>query len=180
MTSVAALGIDLSTHGVHMALVDRDGIVETATVRLDGHSAASQVSMLRGALIEMPCPVDTLALIEQPYHGHDNPQTTIALARVAGMVEAVALQCGYQVRRMTAAEWRPLAGIGNYASSGNPKKPILRNRARAELKAAALRLVKLEYGLETADDNLAEAVLMARVALGLSQREKAMEVGVTA
>ena len=85
---MAALGIDLSTHGVHMALVDRDGIVETATVRLDGHGAASQVSMLRGALIEMPCPVDTLALIEQPYHGHDNPQTTIALARVAGMVRS--------------------------------------------------------------------------------------------
>lgn len=157
-----------------MALVDRSGIVDSGIVSLEKLANYQTVEAIRYGLDLLHAEHGTLALLEQPYLGHDNPQTVLKLARIAGMIEAVTLAAGYRVRSMMATEWRPLAGIEIYKPAANPKKPVLRHDLRPELKMAALRLVKLEYGLETADDNLAEAVLMARVALGMTQRDAAL------
>lgn len=163
-----ALGIDYSTHAVHMALVGRDAVLETTIVDLDRKPLHRQLEDLREALSAIrPC-VGLMALIEAPYYGHDNPDTALKLSRLVGILEAVATVEGFWTRTMRATEWRPLAGIGLLSGKGVERK------LRAGLKQEACRLVKLEFGLDSKDDNLAEAILIGRVAVGLQSREAAI------
>lgn len=167
--SLTAAGCDYSTHAIHLALVSRDAVVRTSAVNLDGLNPGQQVGAIGYELRELAGAMERpFLLLEKPYLGHDNPATALTLAALMGMIQTLALESGFYVRQMLAAEWRPLAG-----SVLQTQGPAGR-RLRKDLKAEALALVRLKHGLITTDDNLAEAVLMAGVALGLAAQLQAV------
>lgn len=146
------VGVDVSTHRVHMALVDHhDELLDRRIVVLDGKDGPGKLTALMVAFHEMRRELPGTVVIERPFLGeNDNEQTPIVLSLVVGMIESAAYIEGYAVLLLTANEWRSYAGI--------------HLGKRASLKAEALRLYRLQFSIETKDDNEAEAALMALVA----------------
>lgn len=181
-----AAGCDYSTHAIHLAVVGRDEIAKVHVARIEHMEHSERVTALVVAFNEVRhCAVlegihAPTVLIEQPFHheGNGNASTTIILSMLCGELMAAAVMEGFTILRLMAGEWRALAGVANTAqrftakSGRRPGAQPMRHLGRADLKAEALRLVKLEYGVDFGkDDNSAEAVLMARVALGIARRD---------
>lgn len=172
--SRAALGCDYSASKVNLAKVDRDGFRAMRVVELANKDLSQQVTALMTALAELePC---TTMVIEDSFvhlradevlaSGEPrlpNYLAALRLTAVRSMVATVASAMGMYVYVLASASWRSQAGVFQFSSS----------RRRDDLKKAAIRLVKLEYGYETKNDNEAEAILMAKVAIGLASRNEA-------
>jgi len=179
LTLPCAAGCDYSNHAIHLALVNRAGIVTYDALLLKHVGDQKLAQLLSTVLAHYRELGAEHIVIERPYLGRyrskdgltetTNPLTLIDLADLAGQVRALASLAGFQVHRMTASEWRPLAGVTRFVEQG------LNQTGRDALKEAAIKQVKLEYGFSTKDNNLAEALLMAGVALGLAKREQLVE-----
>ena len=146
------VGVDISTHKIHFALVDHhDALLDRRIVVLDGKDGPAKLTALMVAFHELRRELPCAVVIERPFlGGNENAQTPIVLSLLVGMIEAAAYIEGYTVLLLTANEWRSYAGI--------------HRGKRTNLKAEALRLYRVQFGLETKDDNEAEAGLMALVA----------------
>ena len=155
-----ALGCDYSTKAVHLAIVSRDVVLELGMVDADVLDIDAQLDHLNWEH-------DVTALwLEKPWFaggkfvdgkfvpGKSN-NNTLKLHRVAYWIEALAIRNGIAVNYVSPAEWRSqILGVGGRAKT-------------AELKRASIRYAQMVYGVETKDDNLADAIAMA--AYGLAQ-----------
>ena len=135
-----------------MALVDNhDALLDRRVVVLDGKDGPGKLTALMVAFHELRRELPGTVVIERPFLGaNENAQTPIVLSLVVGLIEAAAYMEGYAVLLLTANEWRSVAGI--------------HVGKRADLKREACRLYRLQFGVETKDDNEAESALMALVA----------------
>ena len=167
-TVIACCGCDFSTHAVHLALVTRDRVEAQKVIGLDGNFN-HQAQLLDAAFNDWQPGFGCAPalVIEQAFHHfeHSNPDTTIKLAMTMGFIIAMAARHGYTIYRLSPSEWRSLAGVPIH-HKGSPGM-----RKRADLKSAAIALVKQEYGLDVLSDDAAEAILMGRVGVGLLARD---------
>lgn len=148
------IGVDFSTHRVHLTKVARDKLVSERVVRIDQISGPDRMRALGLALHEMHNgEPGGLVVIEKPYLGKFNPQTLMHLSFVAGNVEGAAYLEELAVQFMAASEWRSLVGI-----KLGPKT------ARVDLKAAAMWMYRVQFQAEASDDNVAESALIALAA----------------
>lgn len=161
----SAIGCDFSTHAVHFARVGKE-VERQAVVPLDGKSFDEQVLAVSSELTDIGADA-SLVLVERVFvHGgaKQNFDASLRLAAIAAMVRTVASLRGFRTLEMLATEWRPIAGI-----------PSARGGARygrTDFKKLAIDLVKLEFDIDTRDDNAAEAILLGRVATILARREQ--------
>jgi len=145
------VGVDYSTHKVHMALVAQDKLLEQRVVPFDGKTGPERLTLLMLAFHEMRRELPGHVVIEEPFvAAHENVRTPIVLGKVVGFIEAAAYMEGFTVQTMTANEWRSFAGI--------------MHGKRADLKRRAIALYSLQFHAKPRDDNEAEAALMALVA----------------
>ncbi len=178
------VGVDYSTKRIHIAVVSREEVAKVHIARIEGMDHSERVTALAVAFDEVRhCEALRLvhgpvAVVENPFVGK-NDSSAIILSILMGELIAVAVLAGFGVLRMTASEWRGQVGIKSTAprstrESGHRGGQPMRHLNRADLKAEALRLVKLMYGVDFGkDDNAAESVLMAGVAL-TQARERAL------
>ena len=162
----SAVGCDFSTQAVHFARVGKAAVEQQAVVKLAGKSFDEQVHAVSLALknIGEADGGETL-LIERVFvhpGARQNYDTTLRLAAVGAMIRTLASLRNFRTIEMLASEWRPIAGIPATDRGG-----LL---GRLDLKKLAIRQVKLEFGIDTADDNVAEAILIGRVAFILQKR----------
>jgi hypothetical protein len=170
----SAAGADFSLHAIHLAHVNSDGLVTYDVLDLKGVGDEKRAWLIGETLRHYAQKGATHILIEKPFLQHftnaqggtgTSAETTIELAAMGGFIRCLATQAGLWVYWANATEWRSEAGLMATSSGGH------RRLVREEFKRDAIAMVKVEFGLETKDDNLAEAVLMARVALSRANLE---------
>ena len=166
-----ALGCDYSTKAVHLALVSRDEVIEREHTAISFDDLAGTILELDGLLNQLIWKHRVAALwLETPWFaggkfvdgtfvaGRSN-NNTLKLHRVAHWIEALAIRTGISVHYVSPAEWRSqILGVGGRAKT-------------AELKRASLRYAQMVYGVETKDDNLADAIAIAAYGLAQARRE---------
>jgi len=165
-----AIGADVSTHAVHLALVGADAVVGHRIADLTG-PVPVQLQAIRDALRDVQYrfyqlernPSEPWALwLEAPWARADKGiATALALHRVAAFVEAMGWLAGLQVRRVAIPTWR--------------SQIFGRQPRSAAAKAMSIAYVKAVFGIETRDANLADAICIG--AWGQRQARVAELVG---
>ena len=145
-----AVGADVSTHAVHLALVGSEAVEITRVIDLQQHpirwlgeTKAFLTSLRERHWYVEPWP---LALyLEAPWaRAEKGIQTALEIHRIAAFVEAAAWFAGLQVERVAIPTWKT-AIFG-------------RNLPSAQSKRAAIEYVRRVFGVETRDNNLADAI----------------------
>lgn len=124
------------------------------------NSAARIPAMIHGLLqlIDTECP--GIVVIEEPVVVR-NPQTQRILTMIVGAVYGKCIENAIQFEMIRPTVWR------KYARGEDEKLP----RKREELKQWGIRRIKELYGIDKADDNIADAILIGTGYLNKEEKE---------
>lgn len=152
-TRITAIGADYSTKAVHLAVVDARAVLRREMVDMTGdprHALEALRLVLRSLAATAP-----LIYLEAPWIRPEQKGmlTALAVHRIARFVEAMALLAGLSVVYVPISTWR--------------SQVLGRTPTSALAKMASLAYVKTAYGVETRDDNLADAICIG--AYGVAQ-----------
>lgn len=156
--TLTAAGADYSTLAVHLALVDRDRVLEVVCVPILDLSMGAKLDAISSGLAGIEGA--HLLALEEPWARADKGiRTALSIHRIAAWVECLAWTAGYEVERVAVPTWRS-AILGVTPTS-------------KEAKRASIAYVRRVYGHETKDHNEADAICLASWALSQARIRKA-------